>query len=892
MIITQQPTLFPKITGMKPEYYNAAMEGNIHAFEGKGGEEIESILTPNKNTILHIHFTSYTHSVSDTFVEEVLRMCPALFLKTNVKDETILHIAARYGHHKIVRKLIDCAKGLTRNIDGVGVEEILIRATNDKEDTALHEAARYGHTEVVKILIEEEPDHSYFSKNDGGETPLYIAVERRYWNVVNTILDNSNSPQYDGPNGRTALHAATIFGDGGIVSQLLSKNLSVAKEADENGLLPLHLAALHGNNGAVKELVSKDRSTAYMKDNMGRTALHLAALEGNMSAMEIILKCCPDCCELVDKKGCNALHYTTMDDKSYVISKEEKEILKNTPQLKNLCNEKDDDGNTPLHYIARLPKWETCYNHALLEPQVQVIVDTMACNKYSQNPLDVAGADMTRDSASKVTSHLEVVQVLIEEEPDHSYFGKNDGGETPLYIAVERRYWNVVKTILDNSNSPQYDGPNGRTALHVATIFGDGGKVSELLTKTLSVAKEADENGWLPLHLAALHGNKDAVKELVSKDRSTAYMKDNMGRTALHLAVLEGNMSAMEIILKYCPHCCELVDNKGRNALHYTTMDDKSYVISEEEKEILKNTPQMKNLCNEKDDDGNTPLHYIARLPKWETRYNHALLEPEFRIVVDTMACNKYGQNPFDVAGADMTQDSASKNKLFGKLQGIGALLGGRVLDKRLREKEQDSAVDENKTNDEDFLSGIATSLSVVAMLIATVTFAAGFTLPGGLNQDKGSPILKSNAAFIAFVITDSLSFVLSTSSILLLFYSSLGRKERKLGKELHGPMVGLCLRLTSSAMIYMVIAFGTGLFAVLGVSRGFGIVTLLIVLFFFIVIYVLPIGAFVDAASRQGVVTEMPSVLDYATSSPLWSLMRNMRAVNRAIHIVRTVIY
>ncbi|KAI9117950.1 hypothetical protein K1719_011092 [Acacia pycnantha] len=171
-------------------------------------------------------------------------------------------------------------------------------------------------------------------------------------------------------------------------------------------------------------------------------------------------------------------------------------------------------------------------------------------------------------------------------------------------------------------------------------------------------------------------------------------------------------------------------------------------------------------------------------------------------------------------------------------------------------------------------------------MLIATVTFAAGFTLPGGLNQDKGSPILKSNAAFIAFVITDSLSFVLSTSSILLLFYSSLGRKERKLGKKLHGPMVGLCLRLTYLAMIYMVIAFGTGLFAVLGVSRGFGIFTLLIVLSFFIIIYVLPIGAFVEAASRQGVVTEMPSVLDYATSSPLWSFMRNMRAVYRAIHI------
>ncbi|KAI9117894.1 hypothetical protein K1719_011036 [Acacia pycnantha] len=604
---------------MEPAYYNAAMEGNIDAFKGNGGEQIESILTPNKNTILHIHFTNYTQSVSETFVEKVLDMCPALLLKINVKDETVLHIAARYGHHKIVRKLIDCAKSLTRDIDGVGVEKILIRALNDKKDTALHEAARYG--------------------------------------------------------------------------------------------------------------------------------------------------------------------------------------------------------------------------------------------------------------------HIEVVEVLIEEEPDHSYFGKNDGGETPLYIAVERRYWNVVDTILDNSISPQYNGPNGRTALHAATIFGDEEKVSQLLTINFSMAKEADEKGWLPLHLAALLGNKYAVKQLVSEDRSTAYMRDKKGRTALHLAALDGNVSVMEIILKYCPDCCELVDEKGCNALHYTTLDKKSYVLFEEEKEILKNTPQMKNLCNEKDDDGNTPLHYIARLaPKWETHYNHALLERQFQgVVVDTMACNKYGQNPLDVAGAGVTQLSASENKLFGKLHEIGAMLGGRGLDKHLKEKEQEKRHDptidekekENKTNG-DFVSGTAKSLSVVAILIATVTFSAGFTLPGGLN-DKGSPILKYNAAFKAFVIFDSLSFIFSTSAILLLFLSSfMSNYSGGWIKRLPAAsLLGQCLALTLYAMIFMIIAFGTGLYAVLGVSKGLAVVTLVIVLSFFSVIYVVLQTTFTMYQERD--FSEIPSDRDLAQDIQLF---------------------
>ena len=66
-------------------------------------------------------------------------------------------------------------------------------------------------------MINEEPDHSYFGRNVDGETPLYIAVERKSWDVVDTILDCSNSPQYNGPKGRTALHAAILHASEGIL---------------------------------------------------------------------------------------------------------------------------------------------------------------------------------------------------------------------------------------------------------------------------------------------------------------------------------------------------------------------------------------------------------------------------------------------------------------------------------------------------------------------------------------------------------------------------------------------------------------------------------------------------------------------------------------------------
>ena len=54
---------------------------------------------------------------------------------------------------------------------------------------------------------------------------------------------------------------------------------------------------------------------------------------------------------------------------------------------------------------------------------------------------------------------------------------------------------------------------------------------------------------------------------------------------------------------------------------------------------------------------------------------------------------------------------------------------------------------------------------SLVAILIATITFAAAFTLPGGYSTDAGAeglPIMARKAAFQAFLISDTLAMCFS----------------------------------------------------------------------------------------------------------------------------------
>ncbi|KAK2422962.1 ankyrin repeat-containing protein ITN1 [Trifolium repens] len=56
----------------------------------------------------------------------------------------------------------------------------------------------------------------------------------------------------------------------------------------------------------------------------------------------------------------------------------------------------------------------------------------------------------------------------------------------------------------------------------------------------------------------------------------------------------------------------------------------------------------------------------------------------------------------------------------------------------------------------------------VVGTLITTIMFAAAFTVPGGNNQNKGTPIFFGKSDFSVFIILDALSLVTSASVVLI----------------------------------------------------------------------------------------------------------------------------
>ena len=86
-----------------------------------------------------------------------------------------------------------------------------------------------------------------------------------------------------------------------------------------------------------------------------------------------------------------------------------------------------------------------------------------------------------------------------------------------------------------------------------------------------------------------------------------------------------------------------------------------------------------------------------------------------------------------------------------------------------------------NETNRElrekaiEWIKRTAEGCSIVAVLIATVAFAAAYTIPGGSNDKTGVPILLNQPFFVVFTVADVLliSFALTSVVVFLAITTS-----------------------------------------------------------------------------------------------------------------------
>ncbi|KAH7842669.1 hypothetical protein Vadar_007879 [Vaccinium darrowii] len=431
----------------------------------------------------------------------------------------------------------------------------------------------------------------------------------------------------------------------------------------------------------------------------------------------------------------------------------------------------------------------------------------------------------------------EIVSLLVAEDPDFQH-PPNKAEETPLYLAAERENGDsMVESILASSKLPAYTSPSGRTALHAAIIFQQRVGVKKLLVRYEELIDKADTEGWTPLHYAVYCYNKEAVIELLQRKKSVGYTRtsEKYGKsTVLHIAASVDNKHAMEEILTHSPDCWEMVNSKGRNILHIAVDEESEEVISY----IIKKE-WLESLINQKDFEGNTPLHLLAssemKFVYTETKLDDLIKHPR----ANMYAFNNQNKSPGDIV---LSGDVSDKDFLA---WASNMVVGNRNIAKRLdqenrkeSEKRRKERKERSRADKAEALKKTSESLTLVATLIATITFAAAFAIPGGYDGNQGPKqgmaVLVRQASFKAFAIANTIAVMCSTSSVVYYVFAAFHYfDEEKQGRRYENGFY-----LVLIAIVAMTVGFISGTYAMLVRSLGLAIATSIIASITFLIYF------------------------------------------------------
>ena len=197
--------------------FDDAISGNIDSFnrEIRDGALISlEYKTPSGNCILHVAAKSGQAQIMKRVLDSLYPYSP--LHETNCKGNTALHIAASLGHLDMSELLIN------RAIDQEAeVKRLLLKAQNEELNTALHLAVKHGHYDIVNLLIKREPGLTSIT-NKAGESPLFQAVDRGYFEIALRILEIQECSD-KGRKNMNVLHAAVIRVE---ISEYISSTMS------------------------------------------------------------------------------------------------------------------------------------------------------------------------------------------------------------------------------------------------------------------------------------------------------------------------------------------------------------------------------------------------------------------------------------------------------------------------------------------------------------------------------------------------------------------------------------------------------------------------------------------------------------------------------------------
>ena len=545
---------------------------------------------------------------------------PVYQTKSKFFGASMLHAAAKGGHERVVRFLIEknarisilngvhlTAMQTAAENGHLNVVKTLYEAGAVADQTALHHAAANNRMDVVNFLLEIgvkdeclrcdgffywlkskerfpsttivlrppfKDNCSHIWIMDNNVTKICIDYEKKWPDETKKLYDDSRLIFC-----HSALHAAVVSGHDKVVTRLLSEKHNALNCYDYTGRTPLHEAVRKNDSIIVNILLNKHPQMVKYKCKRWQE------VNQTLLSFEELAEYSADVCHC----GYTPLHLAAL----YGHLEAAILLIRKGAQL----DDRDCTGATPIHVAA-------CPNRAnLIGGNINVKTSNGSTPLHSAAACGVVGiidyllykkASLTAvDNYNLTAPHYSIHNFTFTSFVDLMAPRK---GHLPRFFVYDNQYTSVddlhwldtlVKLLHGGSNIDVVD-VDGQTPLHIAAHYGLADAVNVLLQMNASMEMK-DKNGKTPLEVAfenapveseqfpsfratkmedlreLLHGHVMVIFLLLSHGASSGKCTSSRG-SMLHTAIVKKQFHiAQLLLLKGANLTCE--DSLGRTPL-------------------------------------------------------------------------------------------------------------------------------------------------------------------------------------------------------------------------------------------------------------------------------------------------------------------------------------